>query len=185
MTDQENQPTTPGPEALASSLLATLKDEFASLVRLRGHFDEHILALREREKARIDEATHRTNDEINVLAKLKHQRDRKMRLLGRVLRVEEDHPTIEAVAQKLHETELTTEAAVEIRRLRRNIRAEAVRTRKRCLDLEFALEYAVHLGRDLLQVLQGMSPAGSSKVYTPKGGAIESSGTSSFVNKVG
>lgn len=184
-----NQPMTSspqaGPEALAGSLLETLKDEFASLCRLRGHFDDHILALRTREKNGIDEATHRTNDEINLLAGLKHQRDRKMRLLGRVLRIEAVDPTIEELAERLSAGEATAEAGAEILRLRRNIRAEAVRTSNRCRDLEFALEYAVHLGRDLLQVLQGVSPAGATSVYTPGGGTVDASRTSSFVNRVG
>ncbi len=184
MTEKITQPTQPGPEALASSLIATLQDEYESLVRLRGHFDDHILALRQREKDGIDEATHRTHDEINVLANLKNQRDRKMRLLRRVLRLEGEQSTIEDVCGRLDAEETAAEGTAEIRRLRREIRAEAVRTRKRCRDLEFALEYAVHLGRDLLQALQGTSPAVATKVYTPKGGAIESAGNS-FVNKVG
>lgn len=185
MNDQATQTTPPGPEAMVSSLIATLQDEYDSLARLLGHFDDHILALRSREKEGIDEATHRTNDEISVLANLKNQRDRKLRLLGRVLHVEGDHTTIEDVSRRLDADEATAEAAETIRRLRRDIWAEAVRTRKRCHDLAFALEYAVHLGRDLLQALQGSPSAGTTKVYTPKGGAIESPGTSSFVNKVG
>lgn len=185
MTDQTPPMAQPGPDALATSLLSTLQEEYDALVRLRGHFDEHILALRERRKEGIDEATHRTNDEISTLARLKQQRDRKMRLLGRVLRIDGDRPTIEEVAHRLDSEASTNDAARDIRRLQGSIRTEAVRTRARCHDLGFALEYAVHLGRDLLQALQGMSPTGATKVYTPKGGAVESSGTSSFVNKVG
>jgi hypothetical protein len=185
MNQQTTPPSQAGPEALALSLLETLKDEFASLCRLRGHFDDHILALRGREKKGIDEATHRTNDEINILAGLKHQRDRKMRLLGRVLRIESAQQTIEELARRLNAEEPTAEVGAEIRRLRRNIRAEAVRTSNRCRDLEYALEYAVHLGRDLLHVLQGVSPAGATRVYTPGGGTIDASRTTSFVNRVG
>ncbi|MEX0600252.1 MAG: hypothetical protein WD021_09610 [Rhodothermales bacterium] len=185
MTDQATDSAPRGPAALASSLVDTLQEEYDSLVRLRGHFDAHILALRQREKSGITDATHETNDEISRLAGLKHQRDRKLRLLGRVLRVEGDPATIEDVTQILSGSEETAEDARSIERLRTNIRREAERTQRRCRDLEFALEYAVLLGRDLLQVLQGMAPTGATKVYTPKGGAVESSGSAAFVNRIG
>lgn len=185
MTDQTTDSTPKGPAALASSLVDTLQEEHDSLVRLRGHFDAHILALRHREKADITEATHETNDEINRLAGLKHQRDRKLRLLGRVLRVEGDPATIEDITETLGASDETAENARAIQRLRAQIRREAKRTQRRCRDLEFALEYAVLLGRDLLQVLQGMAPAAATKVYTPKGGAVESSGSATFVNRIG
>ncbi len=185
MTDRATETPQPGPAVLAASLLATLQEEYEALSRLRRHFDEHIRALRQREKEGIDEATHRTNDEINLLAKLKHQRDRKIRLLGRVLRIEPPNASIEAVVEHLERTPAAAGTAADIRTLRRNIREEARKTRKRCHDLEFALEYAVLLGQDLLKALQGMAPAGSTKVYTPKGGAVESTGAPAFVNKVG
>ena len=185
MTDQAVKKTQPGPEALASSLLTTLEEEYDALVRLRGHFDDHILALRRREKAGIEEAANRTNDEVNLLARLKQTRDRKMRLLGRVLQMDAEEATLDNLVSRLGAKTPTTEAAEELRRRREAIRREALRTRQRCRDLEFALEYAVHLGRDLLHALHGAAPSGSTKVYTSHGGTKESSGTTSFVNKVG
>lgn len=185
MTTQATESTPKGPAALASSLVATLREEHESLVRLRSHFDAHILALRNREKEGIDTATHETNDEISVLARLKQQRDRKLRLLGRVLRLQDADADLDTVTEALTRDVATKEQAEELAGLRADIRREAENTQKRCRDLEFALEFAVHLGRDLLQVLQGIAPASSTKVYTPKGGAVESSGSPAFVNKVG
>ena len=175
----------PGTAAMASSVLATLKDELDALVRLRGRFDDHVVALRKRDKEQLDEATNRTNDEVNALARLKNTRDRKLRLLGRVLHLDTDEVSVDEVVRRLDGEQETARTAVEIRRLREEIRSEALTAQSRCRDVEFALEHAVHLGRDLLQALKGEPSTASTRVYTPSGDAVESSGASSFLNRVG
>lgn len=174
-----------GPAALASALLETLEEEHEALARLGDHFDAHILALRERRHDQLDEATNRTNDEINTLAKLKQTRDRKMRLLGRVLQIDSAPAGMDDVSAALRGDTATVSVAEEIRAARERIRQQALRTQKRCRDLEFALEYAVHLGRELLQTVQGIDSSGTGKVYTSRGGAVESNPHRSFVNRTG
>lgn len=185
MNDAPAQTNSQGPAALATSLLETLEEEHEALARLGDHFDAHILALRERRHEQLDEATNRTNDEINALAKLKQTRDRKMRLLGRVLQVDATPATVDDVSTALQQDAATITIAEEIRGARERIRTQALRTQKRCRDLEFALEYAVHLGRELLQTVTGIDSSGSGKVYTSRGGAVESTPHRSFVNRTG
>lgn len=185
MTDQHAKDAQHGPAALTSSLLETLEEERAALVRLHDHFDDHLGALRERQQERIAEATDRTNEEISMLAKLKQARDRKVRLLGRVLRVEKPQASVEDLIASLRSDSHTAPAAEELSAMREKVRRQAEQTQKRCRDFEFTLHYAVNLGRELLQAAQGFESQGAGRHYTAKGGAVDSSNPRSFVNRIG
>ena len=174
-----------GPAALAASLLDTLEDERQSLARLFDSFEQQIEALRQRDPKQVDEATHRTNDEVTGLARLKQSRDRQLRLLGRVLRLEGDHVSIEDVAGVLRKADETRGIGAKLVEMRRIVKQQAVRTQERCRDLEFSLQYSAVLGRELLQIIQGIETPGGTRMYTATGGTVESTGQRSFLNKVG
>ena len=179
-TDLQN-----GPATMAASLLDTLQQELECLVRLYGHFDLQIEAIRRRNNKLIDDATHSTNDEVNVLARLKQARDRQQRLLGRVLRVEGDHASVSELASRLALAEETSEVASKITELVAKIKQQAQFTQARCRDLEFTLQYAVHLSRELLTAIQGIDQPSGGRHYTAKGSTVESKGTRSLLNRVG
>ncbi|MEX1055514.1 MAG: hypothetical protein WED81_05760, partial [Rhodothermales bacterium] len=100
-----------GPATIAASLLETLQQELECLVRLYGHFDLQIEAIRRRSNKLIEDTTHATNEEVNVLARLKQSRDRQQRLLGRVLRIESDHAKVGELAARLAQAPDTREIA--------------------------------------------------------------------------
>lgn len=181
MTTTDSQNPSAGPAALVASLVETLESEHASLARLTGHFERQIEALRGRRQDLIDEATSETSDEVNALARLKQIRDRQMRLLGRVLRLESDGTSIQDVARSLDAD--AAPLAARLIELRDQIRSQASQAQDRCRDLEFTLQYAVHLGRELLHAMQGVDAPPVH--YTSKGDAVESAGNRSFLNRVG
>lgn len=175
-----------GPASLASSLLETLQEERAALERLRGHFDRHIEAVRTRDRQLIDDAASGVSEDIHELAGLKQSRDRKVRLLGRVLQLDGESAGIEEISEALSAAAHTEVIARQLSVERERIRNEAALAQKRCRDLEFALEYAVRLGRELLQTIHGLDGPAGIRVYTPHGGAVEStSSPRSFVNRIG
>ena len=177
--------TVKGPAALVTSLLETLEDERQSLVRLFTHFDQQIEALRGRNQDMIDEATHRTTEEVNVLARLKQNRDRQVRLLGRVLRIDGENTSLDDIAGALRRDPRTSSLALRIAETRTVVKQQAIRTQDRCRDLEFSLQFAAHLGREILQALQGFDAPAGGLTYNASGGTVESKGTRSFLNKVG
>jgi hypothetical protein len=180
VTDLQN-----GPATMATSLLETLQQEMDCLVRLYGHFDLQIEAIRRRSNKLIENTTHDTNEEVIVLARLKQARDRQLRLLGRVLRMEGDPATVGELALRLAQGPETRQIASQITKLVAKIKEQAKFTQGRCRDLEFALQYAVHLSRELLQAIQGIDQPAGGRHYTAKGGTVESAGTRSLLNRVG
>lgn len=182
-----NDATNPtSPIALASSLLDTIEAEHASLVRMHDHFERQIAAVRERDHEHIERAALHTSDEVNVLARLMQTRNRQIRLLGRVLRLEEFEVSIREVAEALERSGDCDAVGARILDLRETIRSQAVRTQDRCRDLEFALEYSVHLGHELLEAITGVDDPSGGRHYTSDGGAVESSsGKRSILNRVG
>jgi len=174
-----------GPATMATSLHETLQQELECLVRLYGHFDLQIEAIRRRNNKLIDDTTHDTNEEVNLLARLKQARDRQQRLLGRVLRIEGDHASVSELAARLALGQETREIASKVTELVAKIKQQAHFTQARCRDLEFTLQYAVHLSRELLQAIQGIDQPAGGRHYTAKGSTVESTGTRSLLNRVG
>lgn len=174
------------PIALAASFLETLEEEHASLLRMHDHFDRQITAVRDHDHDVIEAAALQTSDEVNVLARLKQARDRQLRLLGRVLRLDGETVSIRDVVDALERVGDEGAIGTRILEVRERIRGQALRTQERCRDLEFALEYSVHLGRELLEAITGLEDSSGGRHYTSTGGTVESSpGKRSFLNRVG
>lgn len=175
-----------GYDGLASSLFETLEEEYASLMRVHDQFERQLAGIRDQDRELIESAALQTNEEVNVLSRLKQQRDRQIRLLGRVLRFEGETISIQDVAAAIQQTSDAAATGDRIIAMREKMRAQALRTQERCRDVEFALEYSVHLGRELLQTIQGIQEPAGARHYTSKGGSVEGvSGTRSFLNRVG
>jgi hypothetical protein len=175
-----------GPDALASSLLETLDEEYDSLLRMHRQFEQQLAGIRGQDHSLIESAALIANDEVNILGRLKQKRDRQIRLLGRVLRLEGGTVSMQDIATSIQLSESTAATGEGILAMRNKIRDQAERTRERCHDLEFAIEYSVHLGRELLQAIQGVDVCGGGRHYTSKGGMVDSTpGTRSFVNRIG
>lgn len=175
-----------GPDALATSLLETLQEEHQSLLRMHDQFEQQLTGIRNQDHDLIESAALIANDEVNILGRLKQQRDRQVRLLGRVLRLEGDTVAMAAIAESLQLSEDTAVTGTDILAMRDKIRDQALQTQERCRDLEFAIEYSVHLGRELLQAIQGVDASGGGRHYTSKGGMVDDApGARSFVNRIG
>lgn len=179
-------PRAGGPLPLAESLLKTLQEEQETLARLESLFAAHRDALRENRQDLLEEATNRTNDLVSALARLRQARDRQMRLLGRVLHVEGEAPSLVQIADAIRPHEGGEEAARQLLDQRRAIHAHAARAQQQCGELEFALNYAIDLGREMLQAIQGVDAATApARVYTPKGASAQPSTQHSFLNTLG
>lgn len=180
----EQQPK--GPASLSATLLETLEEEHASLTRMQAQFDRQIAAIRDNDQEGVEETAVRTSDEVNILSRLKQTRDRQTRLLGRVLRLDGEMISMRDITDALQSGPATAEVGATLSEVREKVRVQAQATQERCRDLEFALQYAVHLGRELLQAVQGIDTPAGGRHYTSRGSTVESqSGQRSLLNRVG
>ncbi len=181
-----SEPQPKGPVSLAATLLETLDEEFASLSRMQAQFVRQIHAVRDHDQEGVEETAIRTSDEVNILTRLKQARDRQIRLLGRVLRLEGDVISMTEISAALQSSAATADVGAQVSELAGKVREQAQLTQERCRDLEFALQYAVHLGRELLQSIQGIDTPAGGRHYTSRGGAVDSKGGQrSLLNRIG
>ena len=103
-----------------------------------------------------------------------------------LLRLSDEAAPIEAAAEALRAHPGGREAAQRLRTLRDDVRNQAAETQQQCRDLEFSLQYAIDLGRDLIHAVQGLDTAAhSTRTYTPGGATREAPPSRSFLNKLG
>lgn len=170
----------PGAANVAQAIVELLHQEQDALVDLHHHATDQLEALRERDVDRLEQATLHANEAVNTLDGLRQVRERKMRLLGRVLKLEHESASLEQLASALD-----GEVATWLLEARANVRQQARTTEQRCEELTFTLRYAVELGRDILQALHGVDDQSTTPVYTATGTSGHAAGPRSVVNQVG
>ena len=180
-----NRPTpSQGPLALVDPLLGTLQEELDALETLGAAFDAQLAAVRERHLEALEAATERAQTATDVLDRLGRTRERQTRLLARVLRVPAGDPSLTPVIEALaaHPGGAAVGSRLAEARARLRSRAEAAEQVRD--ELAFALEYALGLGRDLVEQLRGLGrPAGND--YTAGGGTARTATQRSLLNHLG
>lgn len=174
-----------GPAAMAATLVTTLEAERESLTRLCGCFEAQLEALRTRAQDRMQEVTIEANEEVANLSRLRQTRERQTRLLGRMLQLDADNATLTELADTLVRLADGDDIGHHLLDVRTRVRAKAQETHERCQELEFALQYAVQLGREMMQAMQGLDTAPPTRVYTATGSAARTTSTRSLLNHVG
>ena len=150
--------------AVAGALLETLEEEQEGLVRLRDYFGKQLQALRDQQAAQLQQVTLQVSEETSRLDSLYSVRKEQMRLLAQALdREESEKPlSLKGLADRLCGVAGGQSASRQLLEARMNIVEEAERAQHRREELAFAVEYAVKLGWEMLQVLkdlQVMPPA--------------------------
>ena len=176
---------TGGLMGVASQLIDTLWQEQATLDRLHDLFGQQIEAVRKHRHGALEASTGEVNESVHAMERLRLARERQTRLLGRLLGLESDAVTLEAVADALEAMPDGSGAAQEIRKMRTQIHERARHTQKRCEDFEFTLKYAVELGREMLRVMQDFDVPPPARIYTSSGDSTQTAKTRTLVNKVG
>lgn len=184
MNESRNAGATAGAESVAEALLVTLTSEADTLSRLSQTFELQIEALRTRQHDLLEQATLQANDEVANLARLRQTHERQMRLLGRTIGMEAEEATLQAMIDRLSAIEAAG-LADRLRRSRASLRTRAGAAQTRCRELEGALQFAVQIGRELMQALHGLEMPPGSGVYTAKGGAGQTTTPRPLLNQMG
>lgn len=174
-----------GINTLAQNVVKALREEHHALTRLSLHFDHHLDALRRQNQAELDDATQEVNQEVSTLDRLRSQRERQMRLMGRLLKLDTEKPSLQHLTRTLRNHEALTPVAEELEALHTQVNTQAKDAQKRCERLEFALKYAIRLGREMIQTIQHLDDPPPKALYTSSGNATNPRPLRSFLNKMG
>ena len=184
MNTSSSTPTPSGPDGLVHGLIETLRQEEAELARLAAHFEQQLDALRGQRQDDHEQAMHAASEAIGTLSRLRARRERQTRLVGRVLRLDGEDVTLQQLAAAVDSHSATGPWGADLLEARAAVREQTKNTREICEQLDFALQYAVGLGREMLQAMQDLDRPPTS-VYTATGHTSRAAVPRSLVNKVG
>ena len=125
------------------------------------------------------------SETVGTLDRLRTGRERQMRLLGRVLKIEGEETPLRQLAAAIDNHPEAGPLGADLLEARAAVREQAKKTRQICEHLDFALQYAVGLGRDMLQAMQDLGRPPPPCVYTARGNTSRAPTPRSFVNKIG
>lgn len=168
---------------MVDKLIATLDDEYAALQALSSCFEAQLSILRQKHLDGLEDATLETSDAVSRLDRLTQARTRQMRLVGRMLDVE-DTDDLSAVADEVAAVEGGESYAQQLQTLRDRMRSEAAAVQQQSDELRYALQYAADLGREMIAFLRGATSTAPAQVYTDSGQS-PTADRDSLVNKIG
>ncbi len=184
MTESTSSPNS-GTESVGTALLTTLESEADTLLRLSQTFELQLEALRNRQQDLMEEATIQANHEVANLTRLRQMRERQMRLLGRTLDLSLEEAALADMLDRMSLDPGMASLVERLRTARSTVHNRARETQARCQALEGALQFAVQVGREMMQALQGLDLPAAASVYTARGGAQQASGPRSLLNQMG
>ncbi len=172
-------------EDAARALIEGLSREHKSIEALKKHVEAQLKALHNQERELIEETTQHASQEVNRLQKLRNKRAEALQKLTPLLGLESpDVPladVITALQSELGDHELTKA----LDSLSTTIPGDALATRERCKELAYSLQYALHLGHELIGSIQGATVPPPVQVYTADGHKKLPTSRRMMVNKVG
>lgn len=188
-----------------SALVTTLRDEADALDTLNALFDRQINAIRTGAAETLTDLsaeTHAVTDRLHVL---RQKRARQLRLLGRLLDIDEDNVSVRALLTAVESTDtirtsgpskhsrtlvmaMSNRASDEVIERLSDARSAVARraqdAHRRGETLRVSLEVAAGLNRELLIAMHDAADTSDSATYTAAGQS-EAAPSRSFVNAVG
>ena len=175
-------PPASGASSVVEALLSTLRDETDALRQLAAAAGQQLEALQAQDE--LDAHQHATQQAVGRLEQLRTSRERHLRLLGRLLKLEAPPAGVAPVVEALRERPQGQAQARALLETRQALREHAREAQAQCEALDFALRYALSLGQDMMQAISALNVPPPPKVYTARGDA--SAGTPrSLVDRVG
>ncbi len=176
-------PNLNGLASLAQNVLKALVAELNVLERLQGCFSEYLAALKAQQPEQLSDTTDAVSEATRELERSRQQRERQMRLLGRLLRLG-DEVTLVQIADGLQTMGLANEAAA-LRQQRQAVRTAAQATGRAAEKAEYALQYAARLSRQLVQAATSIGAPPQPAAYTAGGYLARPSTQRSMLDHVG
>lgn len=152
MSLSENASAAVGPQPAVDALLKTLDLEGETVHRLADALARQLEALQTNQQEPLMDATDDASRAVSEMHRLRQVRERQIRLLARLLGLEE--PSAARLADALADRH--PGLADRLQTALNSLRASVHTTRERSDELAFALHVATHIGREMLLAWQHM-----------------------------
>ena len=172
-------------DELTEALITTLSNQEQSMASLKTHIEEQLKALRSQERSTLENLTAETSGIISTIQQLQTERDSHIQKLGSSMGMELDTLSIEPVIKKLEEYPCDEQHLKAIKELSQRIPLEAQAIRESSKELAYSLQYALHLGHQMIEAIQGAVSYPPILIYTAEGNKKLSASKRMMVNKIG
>ncbi|MDZ4700595.1 MAG: flagellar export chaperone FlgN [Rhodothermales bacterium] len=166
-------------------LAGKLDEHRAALRALEASIEAQMAAMRTRESAEVRETTLSANDRLHALTRLYEEQEALMAGIAASLGWEDDRPSIVKLAAHLEQVRGGEETARALLETRTAITELAAVTREKSEELAYTLQYALHLGKELIQAVQAVHQPVPISLYTPRGKTTIGGKTRPIVNRMG
>lgn len=172
-----------GLKTLANETIEHLAQEHDQLLKMNEQLRHKMQAIKTHDAEQLAAATLTISEVNQTLEELSTARDRKLRLLGQLKPNPEVSHSLEGLINCCHNQPSTRTLGKELATWQKRLREQALKSQKRCEEVAFALQYATHLGQEMLYLLQGQTQENAT--YTTEGKGRVDATSSSLVNRLG
>ena len=179
----QNTPSTTVKD-LTQALVNDLQKEEISIEILEKHLDGQLAALRSQERSSLEELTLQTSNEVNNLHILQNSKLEHIRLLSEQLTPDATNASLDTIIAAMEQS-FDDALVVSLKQLHARIPERAVAVREKSKELAYSLQYALHLGHQMIEAIQGATSSPPMLIYTAAGSKKISASKRMMVNKVG
>lgn len=168
----------------ADALIDTLHAEVEALDALEALYDQQLDAIRTSDAGLVGEHAAEIQAQTAALQDLSEQSERQASLLGRVLDMDADEPSLEGLIQGLRNG-AAPELGKQLDEAQTAVAERVQGVRQRRETLRLALEYATDLNHELLTAMQEAGSNVEIQAYTAEGRSAPSLPDRFFVDATG
>ena len=172
-------------EELTLSLIDNLQNQERSMATLKEHIDKQLHAVRSQERITLEKLSADTSTVVSTLQLLQTEKDKHIKLFSKLLDLEYSSTTLDTIIKKLEEDQIKEETLTTLKELFKSIPLRAKTIRDGSKELAYSLQYALHLGHQMIEAIQGAVSYPPILVYTAEGSKKLSASKRMMVNKVG
>lgn len=172
-------------EELTRALITNLTNQEQGMADLKNHIDEQLTALRSQERSTLESLTAETSSIVSNLHSLQSERKKQIKLFSGLLELDPSIDSIEPIITKLEQESIEEGQVKTLKELHKSIPLAARAIKDRSKELAYSLQYALHLGHQMIEAIQGAVSYPPVLVYTAEGSKKLSASKRMMVNKVG
>ncbi|WP_103020671.1 flagellar protein FlgN [Salinibacter altiplanensis] len=166
-------------------LIETLEQKADAFETLESLFEQQLDALRHREADALGPLAAKAQDCTDTIDDLRQTYRRQARLLIRLLELEQDDPSLDALIAGLKAQAPSSGVGPRLDQARAAVVERAESAQAANDTLQFALQYAAGLNHELLAAVQEAAADTDSRTYTADGTTQSGGGEHSLVNTIG
>lgn len=172
-------------EEFTQTLITNLTHQEQGMADLKTHIEEQLNALRSQERSTLETLTAETSSIISSLQTLQIEKEKHLTSFSKILELDPSNSSLESIIKSL-ERHAIEEGQVELlKQLNTTIPLTAQAIKERSKELAYSLQYALHLGHQMIEAIQGAVSYPPILVYTAEGNKKLSASKRMMVNKVG